>query len=404
MVSFRQHEDPEWLARDIQDSYRDKPKIPMHPKVAAQNVIKLMGLKDFYTGFHTSDNDKEGEKLIEASAKYAQDTLDNKRMAFKGSESQFFKSYWKAMATDPALEPYRYEINKLFASHVLSDFPLWFKHCREFRLEAKEKACPSQWRQYTRTRTVNNCKVIYPLAFTVQHGLTKQMEIEDLEYTTVVEDQGNAYGVGKYARGLRWSWEMTKCDTIDGLRQILREFGEEARRIEFQLVATAMNDGLSRTPLITNTPAGPVTHMKIKEVKRLKACDTDLCCNLDTIITGTSEEDNVSSIISREYLDFNRGEPNTLRGLRHIKEPELDLYMGGDWVMIDSRKRFLELSVMSEFRGGPLLLFEDSDVRGTQSYGSFSNQSFAVKGLYVGGAGVVKDDCVVRVEGSGGCV
>ena len=375
----------------------------VHPKLAAQNVIKLQALDQFYTGFHTADNNSEGLKLIEDSKAAASATLDNKRMAFKGTKKQFHENYWKAMRTAPALKPFQEQIDTIFAAHVTTDFPLWFKTCREFRLEKQERACPTNWRQYTRTRTVNNCKKIFPLEFNVRDGLTKLGEEESLEYTTITESPDKAYNIGKYARGFRWSWEMAECDSIDGIRHAMFEFGEEARRIELKLVAEAIARDINREPLITNVPAGPMTFAKLKEAFQLTNCRDGICCKIDTIISGGGEELNIASLLGQEWINFQGGQPNVYKGLKHINEPELDLYLNGDTLLIDSRRRWLELSVMREFSGGPLLLFKDSDVRGTNRWASWDDMSFYTKALYIGGAGVLKDDCVIRVEGSGGC-
>ncbi len=394
------YDDPKWLANDYEKYFRSINNGSISPVAAAQNAIKLEALKSFYLGFYDDD---EGQELIASAKKKAADQIENKKLKFKGNEDKFYKTYANAMLSDPYLKPYRDEMAGLFASHVRSDFPLWFRHCREFRVVNAERSCPSQWRRYTRTRTVDNCKKISPLDFTVDSGLEKQCESEDLEYTTIKENEQKSYGVGKYRKGYRWSWEMTQCDSIDGLRQITREFGLEAGETPKKVVFQAMADGVSATPLITNVPPGPITYPKLQEIWQTVICKGDVCCNLDTIIHGNSEALNVTTLLRREFMDFQGGEPNPFTGLTQIHEPDLDQFLGGDYLLVDSRKRWLELSTMREFAGGPLLLFKDTDVRGTDRWGSFDNMTFDIQGLWIGGAGVVKDDCVIRVEGCGGC-
>jgi len=334
--------------------------------------------------------------------KSVQEAFTDAKNISNGKEEQLLMDI-----ADDMLEDVRPLTQVMQDTHTTGDFPLALAGLRRRMLRDPIQTVESNWRSFASVITVPDFKNIRSMSLTELGELRLRPEATDVQYTTWNESEAG-YRIANYERAIAYTWEMWLNDEIGMFNRALRSLGRGARRTEAMVVYAAIDAGLTRITPPTQGAGGP-TIDRLKEVRweisRRMFQDEDgndlpYGYDLTDIIYGTIWRDDVFLTLNTQFIDYQGGTPNILRGAFNATQERLwERVMGMDWIAFDNSVDWLEVAFLQGFQGGPLTYTKMPNVREQPNQGSFENHTLAVKLGHTLGAKVIEDRAVYRVAG-----
>lgn len=117
-----------------------------------------------------------------------------------------------------------------------SDFPVLFGDILDRQMLAEYEARPSNWRQFIKTRTVNDFREVeyryFPDGQSSQGRLRRVREQQEYPEAALEDMSKIRYSIGKFGRRMPLSWELLINDDTDYFARIPSDFGRAAVNTE----------------------------------------------------------------------------------------------------------------------------------------------------------------------------
>lgn len=296
-------------------------------------------------------------------------------------------------------------------SLTTSDFPKALAALRQRIIRQDTPTAEGTWREWVparNIRTVPDFKQIRGLNAGYPAGLILRPEGTDVTHTKI-SFTADGYFIANYERATDYTWEMWLNDEIGLFATYARKRGQAARRTEYNIVITAVLNGVSRsseTGITTGAPDATRLAAAMKAMTQRTVTDEDGnsvagLLSANHVVYGSEWDQDVTVALGTRFTDVNQGKPNVVyqRLMPHMERIWKSVF-GSDWIVFDDTIDWLEVSFLEGFQGGPQMYTKLPDEREHPEQGSFDQHGLSVKIGHALGAKVTNTDGVLRNQGA----